>query len=90
LAGTAAIAAVPGTTATADIGPWRFTVTAVGNATFRGVYPFRSWRACVEQRGRIEQGVARVTAEQGDTTAGRTARRLRVGPCEAAPRGRKL
>jgi hypothetical protein len=88
LAGAAAISALPNMTATADLGPWHFTVTAVGNGAFREVYPFGSRRACLDQRGRIERGVARVATEQGGTAAGRTARRLRVGPCEAAQHGR--
>jgi hypothetical protein len=86
--GASAISALPNATATADFGSWRLTMTTVGNGAFREVHPFRSRRACVEQRGRIEQGAARVMAEQGGTTAGQTARRLRIGPCEAARRGR--
>ena len=81
--GVAAILALPGTTAEADLGRWRFAVTAAGNREFRETYAFGSRRTCEERRGAIGRGIARVAAERGGTAIGGLARRLRLGPCEA-------
>ena len=87
--GAVALLTLPGMTAEADLGAWRFVVRAEGNHAFREEYRFRSRRACEEQRAAIRQGVARVeVAHGGATMIGGLARRLRLGPCEAVRRAR--
>jgi hypothetical protein len=85
--GVAALLAVglPKTTAEADLGPWRFVVTAEGTAGFREEYAFRSRRECEEERGVLERGFGRVAADGGMRLGG-LARRLRLSPCEMVRR----
>jgi hypothetical protein len=73
------------TVAEADLGPWRFVVTADGASGFHEEHAFRSRRACEAERGALERGLARVAADGGARMGG-LARRLRLGPCEAVRR----
>jgi hypothetical protein len=79
---------VPKAATHAVFGPWHFAVTAAPNREFREVYGFQTRTACQESHRMMAEDITRVVAEHGATTAGRIARRLRLGGCETTRRAR--